>query len=136
MNTIDEQIEILQAYKAGKTIQVYQGETKDGKPLWIDCANKYSDRVNELACLRFDEQTYRIKQEPKIRPYKNAEEFLKAQKEHGPYICSLRNREFYYLPYAINSLGITNERIGNVRYTDTMKVYVWQDGSPCGVEEE
>lgn len=135
MNTINEQIAILQAYKEGKTIQVHQGETKDGKPLWIHCANKCYDE-NEIACFNFQEQTYRVKPGSNLRPYKSAEEFLKAQKEHGPWIDETPAQlgSEYCCP-----IWLTNKSVGfthrTYSFSEIIK-FTWQDGTPCGIEEE
>lgn len=51
MNTIDEMVEVLQAYRDGKTIQAFDEDKK-----WFDC---YMPMFN------FHKNTYRVKPEAK-----------------------------------------------------------------------
>ena len=116
--------EILKAYSEGKTIQWS----------WKNC-NSWNtiigpwDFINDI-----DKIKYRIKPEPKLRPYANAEEFLKAMKEHGPYMTYIRGN-CYYLPIFVGGSTIVVDA-NQPDYKDTMESYKWQDGTPCGIFEE
>ena len=88
---------------------------------------------------------YRIKSKPKYRPYKNAEEFLQAQKEHGLYV-QLKDSDVYYLP-TIVSLGILFNNqfpyelevmLGKevTKAIELLEKFQWQDGHPTGILEE
>lgn len=55
VSDLSEWIEILQAIAAGKTIQVYNGLSKDGNPIWTDLISTYLHRHTS---------DYRIKPEP------------------------------------------------------------------------
>lgn len=137
MNTIDEQIEILQAYRDGKTIQVYQGEA-DGKPLWLDGANKHDE--NELACLRFDNQTYRIKPEPKYRAFVSVEEFWDEATKHKPFGWLMEkatgNRYLIDSFERKRSVFLSSNTGENRELVGYFKDFTFADGTPCGVEEE
>lgn len=78
---------------------------------------------------------YRIKPEPKLRPYANAEEFLQAQKEHGPYI--LYDKFGYNIITQINqdSIWINPYQYHQKISFGKLVNYKWQDGSPCGILE-
>lgn len=61
--------EILKAYSEGKTIE---------KHVWISCSCGESEEWQKVDNLTPDDIQYydlRIKPEPKLRPYKDAEEF-------------------------------------------------------------
>lgn len=122
---------VLKAYSEGKTIQwAWKGD----KVFWYDI-----DGDNWNFETNIDKMDYRIKPEVKYIHYRNAEEFLKAQKEHGPYIrlsdsvynipksvITMRDKvicEFETPAYkSINSIDLLN--------------YRWQDGTVCGIKTE
>lgn len=123
--------DVINAFMNGKDIQ---WKNDDGKwidtedPLWCDC------------------REYRIKPTSNYRPYANAEEFLKASKEHGPY---LRNSSVYYdIPlrvlsqgvYLIDYSSIFGKSNGTLEanfynYFTLYKEFHWQGGTPCGILE-
>lgn len=113
--------EVAKAYSEGKIIQFY-----DDKKKWIDLEGQvfFTHAISR----------YRIKPENKIRPYKNAEEFLKAYKEHGPFVKDNRPRNKYTnVNYIYDDCVILNTYICN--YDVLIKFFKWQDGTPCGVIE-
>lgn len=79
---------------------------------------------------------YRIK--PKLRPYANAEEFLKAYKEHGPYYIQidLKNDQFYMKPNCVINGGFYTYNDIICIYSEFLQMFEWQDGTPCGILEE
>lgn len=121
-------IAIMQAYVDGKDI-----EYKD-----YNDRSRYWNEAN-FPNWNWFSTNYRIKPEIKYRPYNCVEEFLQAQKEHGPYIKNLTLSEHYYLPTEVFSninddkftvkfsdgIDITNDRLANKEE--------WQrlDGEPC-----
>ena len=131
MNTIDEQIAILQAFKEGKDIEIELLD--DGKFKWfplceLDSLENYS--------FNFQNNNYRVKPDAKLRPYKSAKEFLSALAEHGPFIdiSPAQLGDYYDLPIGIGPYGV---RITQMVYSlSKIKKFHWQDGTPCGVSEE
>lgn len=127
--------EVFKAYSEGKTIQ-YEYFDKISK------SYKWQD-ITEFNKMYFSYGKYRIKPGPKYRPYKNAEEFLKAHKEHGPFIKSDVNTSCAY--YSIRvvhpmSEGITfSYALGagdrEINYQQLFNEMYWQDGTPCGIQE-
>lgn len=67
-----ELLPVIQAFADGKTIQV-----KGGNGIWCD-------DVNELS-FDLDPQYYRIKLEPKYRPFKDSEECWNEMQRHQPF---------------------------------------------------
>lgn len=128
--TTKEMIEVMQAYDRGEQI-----ERRDR------CGNNwFLSPVPSWDWVQYD---YRIKPKPTYRPYKNAAEFLAAQKEHG---MNIRRKgcNYYILPLYItdNIISIQYSRSdGSVvsvdkLYIDLLREYTWQDGIPCGVKEQ
>lgn len=119
--------EVLKAYSEGKTVQYYNSLTKE----WLDMID-YSFSLSA--------SNYRIKPEPKFRPYKDAEEFLEAQKKHGLFL-KLKEKfghKNYTCPLEIFNNEVTLMRQGLYTYYTWNKLleeYVWQDGCPTGILE-
>lgn len=119
--TTKEKIAVMQAYEDGKTIQQdYHGE-------WVDI---------DVPEWNWATSDYRVMPEPKLRPYKDAAEFLQAQKEHGLYIEI--EQGMYIIPLNIS----TENRSVLVAYGKSPLTFSelvdkkWQDGTPCGIIEE
>ena len=127
-------IEVMQAYDRGEQIE-YRIKDFMRDDEW--CDQKESP---EWDWRTFD---YRVKPKPTYRPYKNADEFLQAQREHGMYLRPSTKAK-YTTPITIGGDTITIAfplDSGNVytcrySYGDIFKDFTWQDGTPCGVKEE
>lgn len=114
---------VMQAFAEGKTIQI-----KNGNGIWRDGGNE----------LKFDldSQYYRIKPEPKYRPFKDAEECWKEMQKHHPFGW-IKN---FYGHFEITGIkkeavcfGIANNFHGyEYLFTD----YLFEDGTPFGIKEE
>lgn len=123
-------IEIMQAYVDGKEIQIkVHNSYYDIEPTW-----DWDDDV----------ELYRIKSEPKLRPYKNQEEFLKAMREHDGWLLHIDNG-FATVPVYVDNLGI--DLIGGgtheddygyerIQFNELLKLFTWVDGTPCGRIED
>lgn len=118
---------IIQAYAEGKAIE--SRCIKGDKSLWYDDEDPSFDNDFE----------YRIKSEPKYRPFNDAEECWAEMQKHQPFGWIIfPNGE-------VNSLIIFNEGIaigdrnngviGFVTATDLFKIK-FADGTPFGVKEE
>lgn len=120
---------ILEAIKEGKTIQFH---VLDG---WRDI-----DGDDEGFCLETligESDKYRIKPEPKYRPFANAEECWQEMKKHQPFGW-VKSRCDETLIQSI--LSISKEGITLVLDSDNFCVmfdtYTFADGSVFGVKEE
>ena len=124
MKTVHEMIQIMQAYERGEQIQVKGSGIK-----WIDIASPKWDWIN------YD---YQIKPKPEFRPFKNAEEFLEAQRTHGVKIKRIEDNVLldiyvnYYTGRAllVDSIGT----IENTLLSNLYRNYKFLDGTPCGKE--
>lgn len=125
-----ELLPIIQAFAEGKTIQV---KSSDG--LWYG-------REGENCEFNFnaDPQVYRIKSEPKYRPFANAEECWQEMQKHRPFGW-LKDKEddHYTLITAINKTEVDQIALnGNTGwlFCSISKFYTFADGTPFGIKEE
>lgn len=131
MKTIKEMIAIMAAYDAGKTIQ----EGAPGNkiyPGWIDV---------KQPSWNWKDRDYRVKPESRYRPYENAQEFLAAQKLHGPMIFDPQCDNYHSVNVVYNnSISIHLDFVplisDNIQFDLLLNSYNWQDGSKCGIKEE
>lgn len=119
---------ILTAFVEGKNIQVF---TNTG--IWMD-----SDDIS-LYNLGSWPEGYRIKPEPKYRPFKNADECWNEMQEHQPFgwIKSKNDSTINKFMF-IDSLRKDEVSISNVdfNYNDLAEYYIFADGAPFGMKEE
>ena len=119
---------IIQAFADGKTIQAidpYEDE-------WVDQVG-----LNFKAL--FDGQ-YRIKSEPKYRPFANAEECWNEMKKHHPFgwikptADSIPGKFMIINSIRINEVSITSGI--DFTYNELLKYYTFVDETPFGVKVE
>ena len=125
-----ELLPIIQAFAEGKTIQVM---ASDGK--W------YSREVGEIN-FNADPQNYRIKSEPKYRPFENAEECWQEMQKHQPFGW-LKDKEvdcYTVITRVQDDEGdIGQMKINSSPDWDLSGVflnYTFADGTPFGIKEE
>ena len=111
---------IIQAFANGKTIQAidpYEDE-------WVDQAG-----LNFKALF---EGQYRIKPEPKYRPFSNAEECWQELLKHKPFgwVKDTESNEY------LNVYCISNSDSSIDLFCRMFKRCIFIDGSPCGVKVE
>lgn len=127
---------ILQAFADGKVIETRTDPNVVGKGL--EDMNDWTE-MNEIEF--WNNTEYRIKSEPKYRPFKNAEECWTEMKKHQPFgWLTSQNGEINSLIIFIDNEGIViGDRndgvIGFVTATDLFKIK-FADGIPFGVKEE
>ena len=122
-----EMLPIMQAYAEGRTIQFLDG----GK--WLD--------LYESDFYKSPER-YRIKPEPKYRPFKSKEECWQEMLKHQPFGW-LKNKKResvilignVYMDKEVLIVWATNERDSNSA-SMVFNKYVFADGTPFGIKEE
>ena len=121
---------ILTAFVDGKTIQNYLR----GSGKWI-AVGEHLD-MSDLFTWSSD---YRIKPEPKYRPFKDAEECWNEMQKHQPFgwIKSKDDSTINKFMF-IDSLRKDEVSISNVdfNYNDLVEYYIFADGAPFGMKEE
>lgn len=116
---------IIQAYVEGKTIEsrCIKGDTS----LWYDDNNPSFDEDFE----------YRIKTEPKYRPFKDAEECFEEMQKHQPFGWIKKEKMMLnIINIGANGIIVHNSK-GNRWYTftDSSFVFTFADGEPFGIKE-
>lgn len=121
---------ILTAFVDGKTIQNYLR----GSGKWI-AVGEHLD-MSDLFAWPSD---YRIKPEPKYRPFKDAEECWNEMQKHQPFgwIKSKNDSTINKFMF-IDSLRKDEVSISNIdfNYNDLVEYYIFADGAPFGMKEE
>lgn len=122
-------ISVLTAYCDDKPLQVHT--TENG---WEDILKDQEKEIDFL----YRPESYRVKPEPKYRPYANAKEFLTALREHGPYYIQIdiNAQQLYMCPNSVCNQGFWTYNDAICSYDEFMTMYEWQDGNPCGIMEE
>ena len=112
---------IIQAFAEGKNIQY-----KEDIYRWVDIKNPSFKSFVE----------YRIKPEPKYRPFKTQEECWNEMMKHHPFGWVKEiSSEMLYLINGISDMSIViMENIDS--FKEAMNIYEFKDGAPFGVVEE
>ena len=117
-----ELLPIIQAFAEGKTIQVWTNDT------WED---------EEYPCFFEELSQFRIKPEPKYRPFKSQEECWNEMLKHQPlgWLRSKHIKDIYQL------ITIRNHEIRifadlPLYFSRAYREYEFLDGTPFGIKEE
>ena len=120
-----ELLPIIQAFAEGKTIQVKITDDR-----WTDWKDK-TDGLN----FNSGPQNYRIKPEPKYRPFKTQEECWNEMLKHQPFGW-IKNK----CGNIFNIIAIFKEAIKlnecDTYYSELFKQFKFIDGTPFGIKEE
>ena len=118
---------IIQAFAEGKAIE--SRCIKGYKSLWYDDEDPSFD--NDLE--------YRLKPEPKYRPFANAEECWQEMLNHHPFGWLKGDKCFYNIVSVSNidvSMANVSGDIVTLDFSDVMEDNTFSDGVPFGVKVE
>lgn len=121
-----ELLPVLQAFADGKTIQI----RKHGEESYYDSTNSK---------LNFDlgYYSYRVKPEPKCRPFKNADECWQEMLKHEPFgWLREKGRNVRTQIGFIHTEGIQGTSGGSSNYKAFFDCFRFADGAPFGILEE
>ena len=114
---------ILQAFAEGKVIE-RRTRTWEFNKGW-----QYSTNWEKTEELKFqDTYEYRIKPEPKYRPFKDAEECWNEMLKHQPFGWTKLKGEIEY--------SFITDINDNINYSDAIRDYTFADGTPFGIKVE
>ena len=116
-----EWLPIIQAYAEGKTI-----ERKNLSGSWTEATcPSWANNIE-----------YRIKPEPKYRPFKNQEECWQEMLKHQPFgwIRNKVNRAMIHISFALG--GYVMLATENRGFSDVFDKFEFIDGTPFGIKEE
>ena len=129
-NQAKQLLPIIQAYAEGKTIQ-----TKNGNG-WIDIDG--DEDGSNLDSLIGYQDCFRIKPEPKYRPFANAVECWREMLKHQPLGWVKGKKDGYYILITTVDNGDYMSLSGNSGWSfySLMKDYIFADDVPFGVKVE
>lgn len=122
---------IIQAFAEGKEIEF---RSKGFDEEW--------KKVNEIPGLSYSSFDYRVKPEPKYRPFKDADECWQEMQKHQPFgwVKSKRRKDCFINIVQLHS--ISGETVANFTFTTVngsktlLEGYTFADGAPFGVKED
>ena len=123
-----ELLPIIQAFAEGKDIEY---RTKGFNEDW--------KKVTQIPALSFKSFEYRIKPEPKFRPFANAEECCQEMMKHQPFGWITSQGAFFYIIYIEDKLFGYGSACGTIlhsEFNDVLKRFTFADGTPFGIKEE
>ena len=122
---------IFEAIKEGKTIQWLD------MGLWRDIDG--NDEGFFLDTLVGETDGYRIKPEPKYRPFANAEECWTEMEKHQPFGW-IKSADCCYNIVSVSNIDVSMANVSGdivtLRFCEVMESDTFADGLPFGVKEE
>ena len=135
---IKQLVNVLQAYVNGKTIQYYDVDYsfKIAHPGERNFNNKWVD-VDEDHIFRPDLYNYRIKPEPKYRPFANVEECWHEMQKHQPFgwIKDTEN-DTYTMVTNVDDYELSINGNPDWHFDGVMRIFTFADGTPFGINTE
>ena len=121
---VKEMLPVLQAFAEGKTIE--SRCIKGDKSLWYDDEDPSFD----------DDFEYRVKPEPKYRPFKDAEECWAEMQKHQPFGWLKSKKDGYYSFITMLNYRFRLNGYDGWRFHDVIKKFTFADGTTFGVKED
>ena len=119
---IREAAKVMEAYANGKKIQYLNDDNE-----WIDAPNPLFDWGN---CV------YRIKPEPKYRPFKTQEECWQEMHKHPDFGWVIRSGVYLNISGVYCDTIYTLEDSNGIHFDYAFLELTFTDGAPFGVKEE
>ena len=117
-----EWLPIIQAWAEDKSIQC---QADSGS--WID--------INKDVYTSNPPSKYRIKPEPKYRPFKSQKECWQEMLKHQPFGW-IRGNIKYYLISTLNDVGIWFSDKVSYTFRESIDNFTFADGTPFGIMED
>lgn len=127
---IKKVLPVIQAFTEGKVIQ-----TKNGDETWITIDKEADLNIESLAEYP---DCFRVKPEPKYRPFKDADECWQEMLTHQPFGWVKYQCDFFQIIHVDdNSIGYGSAcgTILHSKFEDIFKDSTFADGTPFGVKE-
>ena len=127
---IKKVLPVIQAFTEGKVIQ-----TKNGDETWITIGKEADLNIESLAEYP---DCFRIKPEPKYRPFKDADECWQEMLKHQPFGWVKYQCDFFQIIHVDDNLIGYGSACGTIlhsKFEDIFKDSTFADGTPFGVKE-
>ena len=116
---------IIQAWAEGKDVQAWD----------IDKKQWYTFKDAVLFTKLVDE--YRIKPEPKCRPFKDAEECWREMQKHQPFgWVKTEAGEYRFIDHVTSEIHLADQGKSYSAFCGALESYTFADGSVFGIKEE
>jgi hypothetical protein len=126
---IKKVLPVIQAFTEGKVIQ-----TKNGDETWITIGKETDLNIESLAEYP---DCFRVKPEPKYRPFKDADECWQEMLKHQPFgWLREKKRNVYTQIGFMHTEGIQGTSGGSSNYKAFFDCFSFADGAPFGILEE
>ena len=129
---VKEMLPVLQAFAEGKAIEC---RTKPGT-ISTSIPNEWTE-IKEI-CF-WNNVEYRIKPEPKYRPFKDAEECWQEMQKHQPFGW-LKGDKCFYNIVSVSNIDVSMANVSGdiviLNFSDVMEDNTFADGFPFGVKVE
>ena len=117
-----EFLPIIQAFAEGKTILVQENEG-----YWRDA---------DVLHFNYDTCRYRIKPEPKYRPFNSAEECWQEMQKHQPFgWVKTEAGEYRFIDRITSEIHLADQGKSYSAFCGALENYTFVDGEPFGVKE-
>lgn len=124
-NQAKELLPIIQAYAEGKSIEF--SSITDVSKAWTE--------VTDFPLGMIDSFKFRIKPEPKYRPFKDAEECWKEMEKHQPFgWVKTKDKGIRSCIIGLNQKSAFTQ-VGH-KYDESLDEFIFADGLPFGVKDE
>lgn len=126
---VKKNIGVISAFADGKTIQILNERGE-----WVDLTEREGLPIGTLI---EEPNCFRIKPEPKYRPFKNAEECWQEMQKHEPFgwVKCKEDGSLGLITLIISEASIYVNGIGS-NSERTMRGFTFADGTPFGILEE
>lgn len=127
---IKKVLPVIQAFTEGKIIQ-----TKNGDETWITIGKEADLNIESIAEYP---DCFRIKPEPKYRPFKDSDECWQEMLTHQPFGWVKYQCDFFQIIHVDDNLIGYGSACGTIlhsKFEDIFKNSTFADGAPFGVKE-
>lgn len=136
-NQAKEFYPILQAYAEGKIIETRRKPTADNNGVTKDGWFEFNDWTEMKELEYWVNVDYRIKPEPKYRPFKDANECWAEMQKHQPFgWVKDKDTQKFLVCKALGKLFFIGIEDKPYNYKEVLRDYTFADGTPFGVNVE
>lgn len=135
---IKKVLPVIQAFTEGRAIQ-----TKNGDETWITIGKETDLNIESLAEYP---DCFRVKPEPKYRPFKDADECWQEMLKHEPFgwvVITENNLSIKYNIQALVQDGVKSAAVliddvmsEKLPFEGVLQKFTFVDGTPFGIKEE